>query len=255
MQDSLKAAKLNNEALNFVMKPSQKWSDLPCSDHINPFALGLVHSILDRQDLYSVRRIGQQEFEVECSDCVEPFTKDPSFTEQCPIPRFSRIRNVVVEDDGTCHCSCCYFQQVGIPCPHMAQVFESLHASTGTSWDGFLHTDVSLRWWNSYNFYAYRFPGHGNLTSLFHTLRQKDITGPKLPMGLLTDTTMLVEARTPEKSAVHRLKNYKPDDISEYLGGTVEGCIVSTYVPESYSGPAPCSSRLYRAYPCLVKAS
>src|SRR5210317_617688 len=95
MQDSLKAAQqLNSEALNNVVKPNQKWSDLPCSGHINPFAFGLVHSILDRQDLYSVCRISQREFEVACSICVEPFTEDPRITEQCPIPRFNRIRRV-----------------------------------------------------------------------------------------------------------------------------------------------------------------
>lgn len=233
MQDSLKAAQLNSEALNNVVKPNQKWSDLPCSGYINPFALGLVHSILDRQDLYSVRRIGQQEFEVQCSECVEPFTEDPRITEQCPIPRFRRIRRVVVDDDGTCHCSCCYFQQVGIPCPHMAQVFEELHASTKKAWDGFLHTDVSLRWWIAYNYYAYKFPGHGNLTQLFHRLRQNDVTGPTLPMDLLTHTVMPVEVPTPETSAIQRLKNYDSDDISEYLGGNVDGCVVSTYFPES----------------------
>jgi len=44
---------------------------------------------------------------------------------------------------------------------------------------------------------------------------------------------MSVEAPTPEISAIRRLKNYKPSDISEYLGGTVDGCRVSTYLPES----------------------
>jgi hypothetical protein len=44
---------------------------------------------------------------------------------------------------------------------------------------------------------------------------------------------MSVEAPTPERSAMDRLKNYNSSDISEYLGGTVDGCRVSTYVPES----------------------
>lgn len=115
----------------------------------------------------------------------------------------------------------------------MLQVFEAIHASTQKSWDGFLHTDVSLRWWSAYNYYAYKFPGHGKLTHLFHRLRQNDVTGPMLPMDLPTHTVMPVQDPTPETSAIHRLKNYEPDDISEYLGGTVEGCRVSTYVPES----------------------
>ena len=78
-----------------------------------------------------------------------------------------------------------------------------------------------------------RVPGHGNLTQLFHRLRQNEVTGPTLPMDLLTHTVMPVEVPTPETSAIQSLKNYEHDDVSEYLGGNVDGCIVSTYFPES----------------------
>lgn len=122
MQASLKAAEMNADAYRNVTKPNKKWSKLPTAPHVTPFAEGLVHAVMDRQDLYSVRRVGEREFEVKCSICVEPFIADHSVSEdKCPIPRFHRIRRVVVDDDGVCRCSCCYFEQVGIPCPHMAK--------------------------------------------------------------------------------------------------------------------------------------
>jgi len=106
MQASLKAAEMNADAYRNVTKPNKKWSKLPTAPHVTPFAEGLVHAIMDRQDLYSVRRVGEREFEVKCSICVEPFIADHSVSEdKCPIPRFYRIRRVVVDDDGVCRCS------------------------------------------------------------------------------------------------------------------------------------------------------
>jgi len=230
MQASLKAAEMNADAYRNVTKPNKKWSKLPTAPHVTPFAEGLVHAVMDRQDLYSVRRVGEREFEVKCSICVEPFIADHSVSEdKCPIPRFYRIRRVVVDDDGVCRCSCCYFEQVGIPCPHMAKVFDTVQSQ----WDGFLHTDVSVRWWSRYNYSAYQFPGHGNLTQLFHDLRHNDVKGPKLHLDLLTDDGMPIEDPSTEMSAVHRLKNYDVDDISKELGGSVDGCIVSTSAAQS----------------------
>ena len=230
MQASLKAAEMNADAYRNVTKPNKKWSKLPTAPHVTPFAEGLVHAVMDRQDLYSVRRVGEREFEVKCSICVEPFIADHSVSEdKCPIPRFYRIRRVVVDDDGVCRCSCCYFEQVGIPCPHMAKVFDTVQPQ----WDGFLHTDVSVRWWSQYNYSAYQFPGHGNLTQLFHDLRHNDVKGPKLHLDLLTDDCMPIEDPSTDMSAVHRLKNYDVDDISQQLGGTVDGCIVTTSAAQS----------------------
>jgi len=230
MQASLKAAEMNANAYRNVIKPNKKWSKLPTAPYVTPFAEGLVHAIMDRQDLYSVRRVGEREFEIKCSICVEPFIADHSVSEdKCPIPRFHRIRRVVVDDDGVCRCSCCYFEQVGIPCPHMAKVFDTVQPQ----WDGFLHTDVSVRWWSQYNYSAYQFPGHGNLTQLFHDLRHNDVKGPKLHLDLLTDDCMPIEDPSTDMSAVHRLKNYDVDDISQQLGGTVDGCIVTTSAAQS----------------------
>jgi len=138
-------------------------------------------------------------------------------------------REVFVDDDGFCSCSCCYFQQVGIPCPHMAKVFDAVDSD----WDGFLHTDVSVRWRSQYHYFAYQFPGHGELTQLFHNARHNDVKGPKLCLDLLNDKCMSIEGRSNDLGAVHRLKNYNVEDISQALGGTLDGCIVSCYTTQT----------------------
>lgn len=234
MQASLKAAELDYDSYRNLTKSNKKWSQLPTAPYLTPFGEGLIHSIMDRQELYSVKRVREREFEVFCSDCVEPFMSDPSTSEdRSPIPRFHRVRRVVVDANGVCSCSCCYFERVGIPCPHIAQVFEALHLELKLNWDGFLHTDVAVRWWSQYHFSAYRFPGHGKLTQVFHNLRKNDVKGPKIPPDLLCmEWTMPIQDPSPVKSAVSRLKNYDANDVSSQLGGTVDGCIVATYFPE-----------------------
>lgn len=94
---------------------------------------------------------------MSCSICVEPFLADET-KKDSPIPRFHRIRRVTVGKDGICKCSCCYYERVGIPCPHIASVFSMLNPK----WEGFLHTDLSVRWWSQYNFHGYRMPSRGN---------------------------------------------------------------------------------------------
>jgi len=44
---------------------------------------------------------------------------------------------------------------------------------------------------------------------------------------------MPIEDPSTDMSAVHRLKNYDVDDISQPLGGTVDGCIVTTSAAQS----------------------
>ena len=149
MQAKMKTAELDDEAYRNVARSSKMWSTLPTAEHVTPFAEGLVHGIMDRNELYEPKRVGKMEFEVSCSICVEPFLADET-KKDSPIPRFHRIRRVTVGKDGICKCSCCYYERVGIPCPHIASVFSMLNPK----WEGFLHTDLSVRWWSQYNFHG-----------------------------------------------------------------------------------------------------
>ncbi len=44
-----------------------------------------------------------------------------------PIPIFSRIRSVTVDQTGTMFCSCKYFERIGLSCVHMAYIAALCH--------------------------------------------------------------------------------------------------------------------------------
>ncbi len=44
-----------------------------------------------------------------------------------PIPVFSRIRSVSVDDNGTVFCTCKHFERLGLPCVHQASVATFCH--------------------------------------------------------------------------------------------------------------------------------
>lgn len=60
MQSVMKTAALNAEAYRNVKKSNKKWSNFPTAPYLTPFAEGLVHSIMARQDLYTVKRVKKQ---------------------------------------------------------------------------------------------------------------------------------------------------------------------------------------------------
>lgn len=225
VQAQLKTADLDAETYRNMTKSSKRWSVLPTSDRIAPYPEGLVHAVMDREDLYAAARVDERDFEVFCSEVIEPFLADEALNDS-PIPRFRRIRRVTIRDDGVCKCSCCYFERVGIPCPHIAAVFRLLNAE----WKGFLHTDLSVRWWVNYHYHAYRIPSHGSLTRLFHELRKTDKEGPTLLKALLTGR---INERTRDLPAVERLKNYCPDDVSRTVERTIHGCILTSHIVDS----------------------
>lgn len=232
MQAKMKTEELDDEAFRNVHKCNKLWSVLPTSAHVTPYAEGLIHSIMDRDDMYEARYVGESslcwDFEVTCKECVEPFLGD-DLVKDSPVPRFTRTRYVKIDRKGICKCSCCYYQRVGIPCPHIATVFRLLIPD----WKGFLHTDIALRWWSKFAYYGYQIPSHGHLTKLFHELRKNEKQGPTLPLQWIKSLDRIeTHVRTVQESAVNRLKNYNKDDVSTLLGGTIDGCTVSTYMPD-----------------------
>jgi hypothetical protein len=77
-----------------------------------------------------------------------------------PIPIFSRIRSVTVDQTRTMLCSCKYFERIGLPCVYMACVATLCHGtavfdSHTSNFAGFTHHDIAVCWWSSYMYYAY----------------------------------------------------------------------------------------------------
>ena len=137
MQSKLKTAELDEEALKNVLKCNKLWSNLPTSEFLTPYAEGLMHSIIDRDGLYEAKRVGEREFEILCNVLMEPFLEIEE-EKDCPVPKFSRLRRVHIDNDGICRCSCCYYERVGMPCPHMASVFLLINEKNANDdWEGF----------------------------------------------------------------------------------------------------------------------
>ena len=162
-----------------------------------------------RRDLYVARRVGEREFEVEyIGDAV--FLKD--YLDCGIFPLFWRCRRVTVTDDGKLVCSCKAFEEDGIPCEHIACVVEAvMKACEGKEWKGFTVNDISVRWWSSYMYLAYRETTDDDTNAMFHWLATNDITGPSLPCAI--SASMPIEPRQKEYTALERLKNYKPEEI------------------------------------------
>jgi hypothetical protein len=145
------------------------------------------------------------------------------------IPLFSRTRTVSVEDDGTMHCSCHNFERVGLPCTHQACVatlcYEAAHPmdscssfplDTGNEGErkvflGFIHHDVSVRWWASFMLYAYKETTPMTMNCNYHRLATKDIKGPKLRVQI--SPLIALEDADDVAPAILRLKNYPGESI------------------------------------------
>jgi hypothetical protein len=68
------------------------------------------------------------------------------------VPRFQRIHNISRDEStGVVHCSCSYFQWVGIPHWHILCILRSIY---GQEYRGVSHQDVSIFWWTMYNHFG-----------------------------------------------------------------------------------------------------
>ena len=139
-------------------------------------AEGLLTVVMLRRDLYVARRVGEREFEVE-------YIGDAVFF----------CRRDTVTDDGKLVCSCKAFEEDGIPCEHIACVVEAvMKACEGEEWKGFTVNDISVRWWSSYMYLAYRETTDDDTNAMFHWLATNDITGPSLPCAISASMPNLV---------------------------------------------------------------
>ena len=109
--------------------------------------------------MYSVHHVGILEYEVEFYESsvgVEGDGHGLSNDDGFPKSLFKRIRRVVVEKHGFMHCTCCRFETSGLFCCHIDCVVNAVHERSDKEWGGFIQFDVSVRWWASYMFLAYK---------------------------------------------------------------------------------------------------
>mmetsp|Transcript_4196 Transcript_4196/g.7011 ORF Transcript_4196/g.7011 Transcript_4196/m.7011 type:complete len:203 (+) Transcript_4196:395-1003(+) len=73
----------------------------------------------------------------------------------CKHPLFSHAY-VVTLDKNCSRCSCCHFERVGLPCPHLHACFREVLDALGIQFKGFGVSSVSIRWTTAFMYYGYR---------------------------------------------------------------------------------------------------
>jgi len=127
LQSSIKAADLEFFLHLEFTRTDKTWSDKPTSAHTTSFAEGLLQVEYERSQKKSVKRVGQNTFHVEMMDAdnrisaseVPPYDVDDSDNFQhVPIPLFSRICSVSIDDKGIMyhlyHRKCPCISNVGV---------------------------------------------------------------------------------------------------------------------------------------------
>jgi hypothetical protein len=99
------------------------------------------------------------------------------------IPQFDRVRKVKLVGRSL-HCSCKFFERIGIPCRHQIHV---LHYHMTPSWTDLSHHDVSVRWWTTYLFFFRSLDAqHQQICNALKMLDQNDCKGPYVPKNFAT---------------------------------------------------------------------
>ena len=143
-QQDLKVAELEAMILNDFLLKNKLYSDLLTAPHSVSLGEGLMKAAHDRSSQYAARRTDSREFQVgyvgsdeqptslgEYIDIQFTQAKDDEDISEVPLPLYSRIRTVRVEEDGTMICSCCKFAMTLIYCEHCVCVakFAACHCS------------------------------------------------------------------------------------------------------------------------------
>jgi hypothetical protein len=93
--------------------------------------------------------------------------------ELSPIPNFSHIQSVTVDQSGTMLCFCKHFERIGLQCVHLACVVTLCHDtpvfdSNTSKFSGFTHHDIAVRWWSSYMYHAYQPSTPSHILEKYH---------------------------------------------------------------------------------------
>ena len=168
-QQDLKVAELEALILNDYLLNNKLYSDLLTAPHSVSLGEGLMKAAHDRSSQYVARRTDSREFQVgyvgsdkeptslgEYIDIQFTQAKDYEDISEVPLPLYSRIRTVRVEEDGTMICSCCTFAMTLIYCEHCVCVAKKIHKSVGKEFTSFTRHDVGVRWMSDYMHLAYQ---------------------------------------------------------------------------------------------------
>jgi hypothetical protein len=186
IQSSIKVQECEDIIFQDATQTHKKWSDLPTSQHTTSVGEVILQGIMSRINHYVAKLVSKQTETSTFQVCytktrtVDMVVKELPGTisnmgndtenekndslgdnvQLSPIPIFSRIWSVTVDQTGTMFCSCKHFESIGLPCVHMACVATLCHdtsvfGSHASKFARFSHHDIAVHWWSSYMYYAY----------------------------------------------------------------------------------------------------
>jgi hypothetical protein len=121
-----------------------------------------------------------------------------------PIPRFSCVYEVTVEQASQVFsCTCCHQQRMGMPCRHIASVCRGNDTILGPNPLGFPLSSIRVFWWNQYYLYGMsEKEDHQKIRGALPALADNDTQGLPCPTNLdrpsvfpCNGTTILAEDR------------------------------------------------------------
>jgi hypothetical protein len=176
LQATMKTAQMGHKASVSVAK-QPLWSQSATANHLCTEAESMILQVLERIKLYTVSRTDGRQWQVELKDQL----KDPDNLEpKGPIPRFRRVRTVIMDQYGNLTCTCCHFECTGIPCVHTGAVI-GFHYPT---WKGFTHHDIGLCWWKLWHRYAFD-PKDEPMSEALQKAKNNEVKGPSFPGGVI----------------------------------------------------------------------
>ena len=150
--------------------------------------------------IFQVTYVGPKNVITACID--ETNVAEDEVVQDCTIPIFSRIRIVTVDTGGMMACSCCLFEKQGLPCTHLACVAVLCHELVGSTFPGFTHHDIHIRWRSDYMHFAYK-KTPPDMYIKFHRIAIKS-SGPNLRMT--SPYSLSIDPREPLLPKIDRLK-------------------------------------------------
>ncbi len=187
IQISIKVQECEDIIFQDATRTHKKWSDLPTSQYTTSVGEGIIQGIMSRINHYVAKLVLRQTETLTFQVCYTKTRTEDMIVKELPgiisimgndtdkekndslgdnvqlspIPIFSRIQSVTVDQTGTMSCLCKHFERIGLPCVHLAYVASLCHDTPvfdfhTSKFAGFTHHDVAVHWWSSYMYYTYQ---------------------------------------------------------------------------------------------------
>ena len=176
VQATMKDAVLDQVSIS-DFSVNQHWLNLPILGYLVTAVEGILHS-QKRIKYYCTARTDKRIFDIFYNDNLgENYMRGKETTVSLPL--FFPTRKVKIDNNKVVKCSCCIFEQTGLPCIHIYCVFSYIDPCI----PGFIYHNVALCWRSVYLYYGYN-KKYAQASILILYLFKHDIRGALLTASM-----------------------------------------------------------------------